>query len=116
MTCATTEVIPLQIGGDGSMYMVYTDADTGEPIDISTGYEIYMDFINPKTGSLLKQTGIGNGITLQTEIGEFVVDPGDITGWPEGPMPVDILYINLGKARPTNRFVLDIKQALTMRP
>ena len=98
------------------MYMLYTDVATGDPIDLTTGYEVYMDFIDPKTGVILAQTGIGQGVTLSDKKGEYIVDPGDITGWPVGPMPVDILYINLGKPRPTERFILNILHSLTTRP
>jgi len=115
MVCSTIAVLPLFVGGDASMYITYSDAETGEPIDISTDYEIFMTFINPKTGAVIKEIEVDNGITIQEEIGEYIADPGDIIEWPIGDMPVDILYVNRGKARPTNRFILDIQQNYSIR-
>jgi len=116
-------VIKIKSGSDVVLAMIYKD-DAGIPISL-VGYEIFMDFNNPKTGERLVGTWIDNGITITevagdaTTTGTYTVNPGNSKFWPLGEMPVDILYRYgglIGTAQHTEDFILDFIKGHTQEP
>ena len=106
------EHLTIKTGSHGVFHMQYTD-DKDEPINLFE-YEIYMDFIHPKTRLPLSRCRLREGIEiLDINEGTYYVDAGDTSDWPLGEMPVDIKYIHNGRAQHTETFILNIVKGIT---
>lgn len=100
-----TPEIVLKTGSNAVFHMVYAD-DNNQAIDISN-YEIFMDFVDPKTQKKLAETSVNNGITITDgENGTYTVDAGSTATWPLGKMPIDIRYTNNSVSQHTDTFIL----------
>ena len=101
----------IQIKAGSAAVFTITCRDSQDPpqvVDL-TGYEIFIDFLDPRTRKPLAEVSIGNGINL-TDItnGTYTVNAGDTTDWALGYMFVDIKYVNGGVAQMTETFYLNI--------
>lgn len=114
MTCEVEQAIEIKTGSAGIFYMEYTDdQDPPGPISLND-YEIYMDFVNPKTGEKLFRGSLDNGITItDMSLGKYTVNAGDTANFPLGKMPVDIKYVLNGIAQHTETFIINFIKGIT---
>ncbi len=120
MTCENKTIV-IKTGSEADFEIVYyADAvdDEGLPVPAPIsleGYSIDMDFIEAKTGNILKECSTVDGSIIITEVagvpattGTYIVYGGSTLGWQLGKMPVDIKYTLNGKSQHTEDLILDI--------
>ena len=79
------------------MHCLYHEGDEVETPKSLLGIDIDVDFVSPKTGEVLSSCSTENGLITILEdgsfdIGRYTVHAGVATNWPEGDMPVDVMY------------------------
>ena len=124
-----SKVLTIKTGSAAVFHMTYQDdQDPPQPIPLND-LDISMDFINPKTRTILARcyTKIGaiasDGTILEEEAdgisvldplaGTYEVDAGDTIFWPLGDIPVDIKYTKGGKSQHTETFAIRIIKGQT---
>lgn len=128
MVCEN-KTIYLKSGSSVTLSGKYTDS-AGEPKSV-IGIDIYCDFWDPKTNTLLVQTSTALGTIIRapevgdpatsegdiiTGVGEYTIYAGSSLNWPKGEMPVDILYSQDNELQHTEDFTLDIGKGRTQTP
>ena len=117
-----TDTLDIKTGSSAEFIMVYEvpNPDTGElePVLNISVYEIFINFINSKTGKLIKSCFLHDGSIYYTgEQGEYGVNAGSTRDWPIGKMSVDILYTTGGSAETgrqhTTTFYLNVIRGLS---
>jgi len=112
MSCNEEQVIPMKTGDTVRLTGIYKDSnDVPKSLD---GYRIDIDFIHPTRGRVIQSTNSEDeegGIVIwengNMNIGEYTVYGGSSEDWPEGKMPVDVLYSKNGDQIHTEDFFLD---------
>lgn len=109
MNIDTDKELTIKTGSSAVFTVVCTDEqDPPRPVSLEN-YEIFIDFIDPRTRVPITETSLDSGIKiLDLENGVYSVNAGDTINWPLGHMYVDIKYTNNGVSQHTDTFYLNI--------